>query len=70
MIETIDLYIRQDELDVRLISLIMVAFDGESLMELLNLRYPFKRIEMIGVTLIITDGNDIYIQETPDDNED
>lgn len=50
LIETVDLYIKREELDVRLISLIMDAFDVESLVQLLDLEFPFKSIHMIGVT--------------------
>ncbi|CAJ1949215.1 unnamed protein product [Cylindrotheca closterium] len=47
--ETIRVYIKKDELDVRLISRIMDAFNGQSLIQLLDLEFPFKSIEMIGV---------------------
>jgi len=72
VIQTIDLYIKQDELDVRLISLIMDAFDGESLVDLLDLGYPFESIDMIGVTSssMVDVNNNMDAEREDDDSRD
>lgn len=77
VIETIKLYIQQDESDVRLIGRIMDVFDAESLVQQLDLGRPFKSITMIGVTSntdsnIIADSPvaDLPDAESPDDDED
>lgn len=48
VIETVNLYIKVEELDVRLIGRIMDAFNGESLVQVLDLQFPFEAIEAIG----------------------
>ena len=70
VIETIDLYTKQEELDVRLISIIMDAFDAESLVQLLDLVFPFKDIAMIGVTSNTdANGNSNIFDESHDDED-
>ncbi|KAL3937232.1 MAG: hypothetical protein SGBAC_007620 [Bacillariaceae sp.] len=70
VIETIDLYLQQEESDVSLISLIMDAFDGEPLVQLLHLEYPFESVDLIGVSSSSTDTtNNNTIQDSHDDED-